>query len=307
MGQHGGMREIHGDLAPYWLGALLQVASVDGGPTDEQLRIIQGLQRGYFGLEGALDLVPLPADAIGEFVTDAGSRYRLVEMMIVLEFARHPASPALVDAVESYAAQLGVDEPMLLVARRAAEHDRALLMADWRRFARATPVQPALRDRPADEAAERLASLRHCGEGTLGRAFADFYDRWGLQYPSAPEPMGFNLISHDFSHVLSGYRPNDAIEEVALSAMIVSATDGASHFSALAGSMALYEVGLFDALDITATKGVLGRPGSPEILADAMRRGASCTADFAALDHLALAEEPLDSLRIELGIPPRAA
>ena len=68
--------------------------------------------------------------------------------MIVLEFARHPASERLVTAVESAAAALGIDEPMLVVARRAAEHDHALLMADWRRFARGTPVQPALRGRP---------------------------------------------------------------------------------------------------------------------------------------------------------------
>ena len=301
------MREIHPDLAPYWLGGLLQVASVDGGPTDEQLRIIQGLLRGYFGIDTAIDLPLLAADEIGKYITDAGSRYRWVQAMIVLEFARHPASEQLVTAVESAAAILGIDEPMLLVARRAAEHDHALLMTDWKRFARGTPVQPALRGRPDAENAARLASLRDCASGTLGRAFADFYTRWGLEYPDVAEPMGVNLISHDFSHVLSGYNPNEAIEEVALSAMIVSATNGESHFSALTASMALYEAGSFDVLDITPTKGVLSRPGSPEIFADAMRRGASCTADFVALDHLALADEPLDVLRSDLGIPPRAA
>jgi hypothetical protein len=301
------MREIHPDLAPYWLGGLLEVVSVDGGPTDEQLRMIQGLQRGYFGIDSALELQPLPAGDIVRQVTDPGSRYRMVETMIVLEFARHPASAALVESVESYAAALGVDEPMQLVARRAAEHNHDLLMADWRRFARSTPVQPALRGRPDAENAQRLASLRDCAPGSLGRAFADFYERWGLEYPNVAEPQGVNLISHDFSHVLSGYLPNDGMEEVALSAMIVSATDGASHFSSLTASMALYEAGLFDVLDITPTNGVLGRPGSPEIFADAMRRGASCTADFAALDHLALADEPLETLRSELGIPPRAA
>jgi hypothetical protein len=301
------MREIHPDLAPYWLGGLLQVASVDGGPTAEQLRLVQGLQRGYFGLDAALDLQPLPASAIGDHIIDAGSRYRMVETMIVLEFARHPASERLADAVDAYAATLGVDEPMLLVARRAAEHHRELLMADWRRFARSTAVPPSLRDRPGTETEQRLAALRDCAPGTLGRAFVDFYERWGLDYPTTAETMGLNLISHDFSHVLSGYLPNDAMEEVALSAMIVSATNGESHFSALTASMALYEVGLFDVLDITPTEGVLGRPGSPEIFADAMRRGACCTADFVTLDHLALADEPLERLRDELGIPPRAA
>lgn len=101
--------------------------------------------------------------------------------------------------------------------------------------------------------------------------------------------------------------PNDAIEEVALSAMTVSATNGESHFSALTASMALYEVGHFDVLDITPTTGVLGRPGSPEIFADAMRRGASCRVDFVALDHPGLADEPLKTIRSELGLPPRAA
>lgn len=301
------MREIHPDLAPYWLGGLLQVASVDGGPTDEQLRIMQGLQRGYFGIDSALELQPLPASDMERYITDPGSRYRMVETMIVLEFARHPASAALVEAVESYAAVLGVDEPMLLVARRAAEHNHDLLMADWRRFARSTPPESGLRAHADDENVQRVASLRDCAPGTLGRAFADFYERWGLQYPDVTEPEGARLMAHDFSHVLSGYRPNDGMEEVALSAMIVSATDGASHFSSLTASMALYEAGLFDVLDITPTTGVLDRPGSPEVFADAMRRGASCTADFAALDHLAHVDEPLDALRSELGIPPRAA
>lgn len=29
------MREIHANLAPYWLAGLIEAASVDGGPTDE--------------------------------------------------------------------------------------------------------------------------------------------------------------------------------------------------------------------------------------------------------------------------------
>jgi hypothetical protein len=51
------MRDIHPEQAPYWLGGLLQAVSVDGGPTDEQLRLIQALLRGYFGFEETIDLV----------------------------------------------------------------------------------------------------------------------------------------------------------------------------------------------------------------------------------------------------------
>ncbi|MGA8371635.1 MAG: hypothetical protein WB765_16015, partial [Acidimicrobiales bacterium] len=124
------MREIHTHLGPYWLGGLIEVASVDGGPTDEQLRVVQGLLRGYFGIESAIDMVPLPAEELKNIVTDMSSRYRLVQTMIILQFARHPASEKLADSVERYAAALGVDEPMLVVARDAAQHSRELLMAD---------------------------------------------------------------------------------------------------------------------------------------------------------------------------------
>jgi hypothetical protein len=104
-----------------------------------------------------------------------------------------------------------------------------------------------------------------------------------------------------------GYKPNDALDEVALSAMLVSMANGDDHFSALTASMALYEVDLFDVLDITGTKSVLDRPGAPDVFADAMRRGALCTADIATVDHLALADRPLEEVRSSLGITPRAA
>jgi hypothetical protein len=71
--------------------------------------------------------------------------------------------------------------------------------------------------------------------------------------------------------------------------------------------MALYEVALFDVLGIVGTKGVLDRVGAPDVFADAMRRGALCTADIATIDHLAVADRPLGDVRASLGITPRAA
>jgi hypothetical protein len=301
------MREVHRELAPYWLGGLIEVASVDGGPTDEQLRIIQGLLHGYFGIESTPELVPLPAAELRDIIIDPGSRLRLVQTMIVLQFARHPASETLANSVEEYAAALGVDEPMMSVARDAAQHSRDLLMADWARFAHSTPTEPQLVALSDDKFSSRIDALHHCSAGSLGRAFIDFYHRWGLQLPSSSLDHSVSLVTHDFSHVLTGYKPNDAVDEVALSAMLVSVADGGDHFSALTASMALFEVDLFDVLEISGTKGVLDRLGAPAVFADAIRRGALCTADFATVDHLALAEHPLEEIRTSLGITPRAA
>jgi hypothetical protein len=36
-----------------------------------------------------------------------------------------------------------------------------------------------------------------------------------------------------------------------------------------------------------------------------MRRGAACTADIATIDHLALADRPLEDVRASIGITPR--
>jgi hypothetical protein len=301
------MREIHTNLAPYWLGGLIEATSVDGGPTDEQLRIIQGLLHGYFGIESSLDLIPLPAEELRDIVTDTSSRYRLIQTMIILQFARHPASEELADSVERYAAALGVDEPMLVVARDAARHSRELLMADWARFARNSPIEPQLRNQTDDEFAAQFDALRQCPDGSLGRGFIDFYQSNGFAMPYCATGLGVSLVNHDFSHILTGYKPNDAVEEVALSAMLVSSANGEEHFSALAASMALYEVGLFDILGITPTKGVLDRHGAPDVFADAMRRGASCSADLSAIDHLALADQPLRDIRAEFSIPARVA
>lgn len=299
------MREIHTHLAPYWLGGLIEATSVDGGPTDEQLRIVQGLLRGYFGVESAIDLVPLPAEELKEVIVDLSSRYRLVQTMIVLQFARHPASEMLADSVERYAATLGVDEPMLVVARDAAIHSRQLLMADWARFARNSPMEPQRRDQSDDEFAAQFEALRQCPDGSLGRAFIDFYESNGFAMPSAATGLGVSLVNHDFSHIITGYKPNDAVEEVALSAMLVSSANGEEHFSALAASMALYEVGLFDILGIDPTKEVLDRHGAPDVFADAMRRGASCSADIATIDHLGLADQPIRDVRASFSILPR--
>ena len=40
-------------------------------------------------------------------------------------------------------------------------------------------------------------------------------------------------------------------------------------------------------------------------LADAIRRGAQCTADFAAIDHLSHVDGPLEDVRRKLSIPAR--
>jgi hypothetical protein len=282
---------------------LLGAAQVGDGPTAEQRSVVTHLLHGYFGSDVDLaSLTPLEPDDLAARV-DADDRKRVVDLLIVVEFCRHPGDAAQADRVEAYAAALGVDEPFVAVGRDALTCTQEQLMADWSRFREAPPVEPGLPDSD-DELAARLRGLAGCPPGSLGRGFADFYQRWNLTFPGEPGGGDVGLVAHDFTHVLAGYEP-DPPGEVALQAMLTSATGFEHHFSSLVASLSLYEAGKFDILELQPKVGALDRPGAAAELADAFRRGAQCACDFSTIDHLARADEPLDAVREECGIIPR--
>ncbi len=282
---------------------LLGVAQVGDGPTPEQTSLVQSLLHGYFGLD--VDVSTLePASAVElEAGVDAADHKRVVDLLVVTEFCRHSDGDAQARRVETYAAALGVDEPFLLVARDALTEGRDRVMTDWARFRDVASEEPGLPGTDAELAA-RLRALGDCPPGSLGRTYFDFYDQHGIAFPGEAGGGDTSLVAHDFSHVLAGYS-TDAPSELALQAMLTSATGFEHHFSGLVASLALFESGKFDILDIVTRVGALDRPGASAELADAFRRGGPCTCDFSAIDHLGRADDPIAVVRVDCGIPPR--
>jgi hypothetical protein len=284
---------------------LIGAAQVGDGPTPEQVGVVQGLLHGYFGIEAdAASLDPLSPVELAAAV-DTTDRRRVVDLLVVLEFCRHGDADGAAQAerTEEYVRALGVDEPFVLVARDALTAKQDVVMADWGRFTERLPVEP--QGPVADDSlAARLRGLAACPPGSLGRAYFDFYERWQLPFPGETGGGTASLVPHDFSHVLAGYEP-DPPSEVALQAMLTSATGFDHHFSGLVASLSLFESGKFDIDDIAPKVGVLGRPGAAAELGDAFHRGSACAGDFSAIDHLARVDEPLDDVRRDCGIPPR--
>ena len=285
---------------------LVGAATVGAGPTSEQRSLIRSLLHGYFGVAD-VEVSELEPRSAADFaaLVDVADRKRIVDLLVVLEFCRHPDDDAQASRVEEYARALGVDEPFLVVARDALTATQEQVMADWGRFREPLGHEPGILDADAALAA-RLRELGDLPVGTLGRAYFDFYERWGIAFPGEEGGGDASLVQHDFCHVLAGYEP-DAPSEVALQAMLTSATNFEHHFSGLVASLALFESGKFDILEITPRVAALDRPGATDELAEAFRRGASCTGDFSTIDHMMRAHEPIDAVRAECGIPPRGA
>jgi hypothetical protein len=281
---------------------LLGAAQVGGGPTAEQLRLVQSLAHGYFGLDvDVTTLSPLTAAEFTERV-DADDHQRIVDLLVVLEFCRHVDEAEQAARIEEYVQALGVDDPFVVVARDALTEGHERVMTDWARFREAPVVEPGLPGSDA-ELARTLRALEKCAPGTLGRTYFDFLDSHGIPFPGEPGGGDASLVTHDFSHVIAGYGA-DGPDELALQAMLVSATGFEHHFSGLVASLALYESGKFEILDIVTKVGALDRAGATDRLAEAFRRGTACTADFSAIDHLARADQPLEAVRAECGVPP---
>jgi hypothetical protein len=276
--------------------ACLGAVSVGDGPTREQLNILDHLARGYFGVAIDLErLTPLsPNEAAAQ--VDAGDYHRLIDLMIVLEFCRHPADLAQADRVEAYARAFGEDEPFLIVARDALKNDRAAVAADWERFREPLCIEPGID--ATEDVADQMMVLRNCPPASLGRGLYDFYRRWGLQFPDNDR---VDLVCHDFTHVISGYEPMP-VGEIALQAMLTSATNFNHHFSTLVATLAFSETGNIDFPDAAPKTESLNRHGAAEALADALRRGKQCGQDFEGIDHMAMIDRPLDDVRRELGI-----
>ena len=119
---------VDGVIVGRWL---VGAAQVHAGATPEQMSLIQNLLHGYYGVEiDAATLEPMGPDGIPATV-DPAERRRLVDLLVVLEFCRHPGDAAQADRVEQYASALDVDEPLLIVARDALTSGQADVMADW--------------------------------------------------------------------------------------------------------------------------------------------------------------------------------
>jgi len=294
---------------------LVGAIDVDGGPSSEQLRVLQAITTHLFE-RADLDpsaLVPLGPEETAAALPDPGARRRFAEVLFTLEMCRHPLNAALVTRCEEYSAALGSSPEEVEIFRRQIDDGVKLAAADFDRFFTSHAVdrsEPAFRARaaqapePDPELVARVERYHELPEGTVGWCLADFYTSHGFAVPGSEiTPNTYLYFDHDHIHVISGIAPTGA-GEIALGGFQVAMDDNSASTFAFFSPLVLHESGLSAFDEIVPKASTLARADAAELLGREMARGAATIADFAWVDHLAMAARPLAEVRAEFGVRP---
>jgi hypothetical protein len=302
--------------ADVFVPGLLGAIDVDGGPTDEQIAVLQAFVT-HLWQRPDLDLAsmtPLRASELAGRIPEDEARLRFCEMVMTLELCRHPQSAAQVECAEQCAAALGVTGIAMETTRTALEQGAAVVTADLERvYGEILPEvsERSLRDRyltldtPDPALAEQLRAFADLPAGSLGRAYLAFYERNGFALPGDDVHLPAHYVNHDMNHVITGYEPT-APGEIARSGFLVAANASRHNWLEFLLTMSIHESGVLTHGEIHAKFATLGRPGVSDLLGEGLDRGRQCTVDLSQVDHLAIAGENLAAIRERFNVVPLA-
>jgi hypothetical protein len=297
-------------------GGLLSGIDVDGGPTNEQLKVLRALlthvwDRPDIDLRQVRHVSP---SELAILLEDDEHRTMFHELHMALETCRHPQSAAQVAAVQEYADALGVGGDDLAIFRDLVIEGVESATTDYQRFldetltARFEPSLidlPVISDQQEIELAEKLQAFAEYGPGTLGRSYLSFYERFGLDLPGV-EVSSINhfFVSHDMTHTIAGLATTIP-GEVALSAFQFAMNNNQSNRAALLASLIAHEAGFAHPAHLAAADmAILNNDSAVHLLGQELRRGSECTGDFSLVDHFELAPMMLADVRAEFGVRP---
>src|SRR5436190_1327310 len=234
------------------------------GLTDLQKVLITAVAHSMTGVTVDLEkLAPIGPTELAEGLRrrNAIFRTRIVQLMLLAELILVPLPDEVARRVDTYAAELGVEDAMLHVADRYASGALGLALNDFSRNGYTAHWDPAhvqylhttaSLDDPWDEDANdpglaaRWAALEDCAEGSLGQGVFRFYRARGFTFPGVPGSAPPLLAQHDWVHVLADY--GTTVEsEIEVFGLIARANDDPSGFSLLAMVIGLLETGYIPA------------------------------------------------------------
>ncbi len=296
--------------------ALLGAIDVDAGATDEQLAVLQAFATHLWKRPDIKlpSVAPSGPHDIAARLIDDKSRLWFCELMMILELCRHPQSVTQVEKAEEFATALNVSNIALETTRTALERGSAVVAGDLERlYGEILPEisERSLRDRylrletPDPALSEQLRTLEDLPIGTLGHAYIAFYDNYGFTMPGDDPHLPAHYVNHDMNHVITGYAPT-AAGEIARSGFLMAANASRHNWLEFLLTMSIHESGVLNHGEIRSKFATLSRPGVADLLGEGIDRGHQCPIDLSQVDHLAIADESLESIRKRFNIVPLA-
>ncbi|MDG2047692.1 MAG: hypothetical protein P8J79_10795 [Halioglobus sp.] len=319
-------KHIKTSEVPLMAGAIVGACREGGWALDVQPRLLGAIFSALFNFDE--DFRTLPAATLEEVASafpHSEQRREIVDLMLTCELCLHQIPAELSESIDRWAAYLGVNGIDLTVARELAQGAQARAQFDLYRngfWGACTEIDPAftklieangakafaltINADPVESA--RWEALEHCPPGSLGRGVWDFYQQRNFIFPGTPGAVSKGESHHDWVHVLSDYGTSP-MGEVEVGAFRMTTTDDAgAALTFIAGQLAFYQGGIMpSALTGLHADHILERPGGPERVADALRRGRECTFDtYHMFDFFEVASEPLEALRQRWNFVPKS-
>jgi len=302
------------------LGAARAVAGADGVFEEHERSLLEAAAR-VLECKVAIDALPAvsPAD-LKKAGFDEKARLRVIQALLLVALMDGDVAPSELKTIRGYAEALGVDEPRLKNMKQLADGQARLVKLDlWRR---SEMLQGATRKAWETKGVKGLwqffagikglstdASLawryKELGllpEGTFGRTYWAHMTQRKFSFPGEVAGFPEELAKHDLCHVIGDY-DTDPYGECEVIGFI-SGFMKSDPFGYLFQIFIHMQLGV-EIFDGTPVEHLLV---PPERILAALERGSRVTRDLydPSWDYWADFPRPLDEVRAEYGVAPRA-
>ena len=311
------------EQAPYGLRALKMVAEAPGEIHPSALKLIMAAQQQLAGTAIPVgDLPPITPEELAKHFVEQPLRLQLIHGMVAVSLVSDFPPQSQVDVIHSFAEGFGIKSELLETVQKAVDgHMLAFRMCYLRRTHFKDFAKTELTHRGAIGTAKALANfaglvedkvlsakyeaLKDLPPGTLGHELHAYYVSNGFGWPGQKHGFPEAGVSHDVSHLISGYDTTAAGETLVAGFVGGYRQDPNAFFTALFG-LIIFSTGYqLPPGHIAAHADSIGQPGVAARLFRTIERGSLMTKDI-SVNFLVwpYVERPLDELRREWNVEP---
>jgi hypothetical protein len=304
------------------LRAMKTALTVAGPLTSVRREALDAVQKHLLRTEYDLDaLEPISPEDLAAQFDDPALRTQFINGMATMAFATDHIDPREAEAIEKFAAALGVAPNALDHLRKFIQERLVMLRFDI--FRRGLPgagfantyeeqgVMGVLKNIASfagawenKEVADKYHALEGYADGTLGKELWRFYKKNKFLFPGEKHGAPEGFLPHDLSHILGGYDVDYHSE-----GLVLGFQAGYRHndpFTVVVFFLLQAEHGMKLTAFADATRGYFAEhPGYAEEIVRAFARGAKMNIDLTdGWDFWAVMDQPVEALRARYGIPP---